>query len=163
VARGLLDYSSDWGSTKSPKGSEETGGDGGDYQYGNPYRAPMPETESWGLGPKGYTSYGHSEDVVEKNDYKSWGLNRDDVARGYTSPKSDGEGGVLETRQKYGSNPQSIPENYKGPGYDRGAGSDSYANEHSDTTGRGFDGRGQPKSASNPGGQSIGSRENLTS
>jgi hypothetical protein len=152
--RGMLDYLGDWGKPSSPKGSEETGGDGGDYEYGNPYRAPMPESPEWGLGPKDATSYGHSSDVKSVNLAKDKDLLRD----GYERLPSDGEGSVLGTRQPDGSFPQSIPDSNP---HDRGAGSDSYAREHSDTTGRGFDGRGQPKSTSNPGGQSIGSRQNL--
>src|SRR5262249_27112129 len=98
--------------------------------------------------------YGHSEDVVATNDLKCWGMTKDDAAAGYERLASDGEGGVLETRQPGGSFPQSIPDKNV---HDRGAGSDAYAREHSDTTGRGFDGRGQSESTSNPGGESMGS------
>jgi len=154
--RGLTSYLDDWGKTNAPaKEVDNAGGDGGDYEYGNPYRAPLPENPEWGHDGKSGTSYGHSNDVIEKPDYKCWeGVNKDDIAQGYTRLPSDGEGSVLGTRQPGGSFPQSIPDKNI---HDRGAGSDAYAREHSDTTGRGFDGRGQPESTSNPGGETIGS------
>jgi len=161
MARGLTDYLNDWniptsGERKSASGGDNAGdpanGDGG----GVPARWKMPPTPEWGYGKDGNSGgFGHSDDC-EYTGTKgaTWGMSKDDVARGYENLKSDGEGGVLETRQPYGSFEQSIPTSNP---HDRGSGSDSYAREHSDTTGRGFDGRGQPESTSNPGGESLGS------
>lgn len=64
----------------------------------------------WGHDGKSGTSYGHSDDVEENKKGATWGMDKDELAAGYSKPKSDGEGGVLETRQPYGSHPQSIPE-----------------------------------------------------
>jgi hypothetical protein len=144
--RGVSDYlQDDWGLKK--------GGDP-DSDSGIPFRENMPPSEEWGLEKEGSSGgYGHSSDVDAKDDYKSWpGIDKDDVARGYVPGKSDGEGSVLGTRQPDGSFPQSIPDTNK---WDRGAGSDSYAREHSETTGRGFDGRGNDKPS--PGREAMGS------
>jgi hypothetical protein len=151
MARGLTDYLKDWNtptqSGDSRKNASGADSDGGDYEYGNPYRAPAPETPEWGLGPKGYTSYGHSDDVKETTDVKAWGLDKDDVARGYEKPGSGGAG-----EPGTASFEQNIPTSNE---WDRGAGSDSYAREHSATTGRGFDGRGNDKPS--PGREAMGS------
>jgi hypothetical protein len=56
----------------------------------------------------------------------AWGMSQSDIAKGFENPKSDGEGGVLETRQPYGSNPQSIGTNE----WDRQG---PYSREHSGT------------------------------
>jgi hypothetical protein len=151
--RGVLDYLGDWNTTSSPKGSEETGVSGGDYEYGNPYRAPMPETPEWGLNKDGGTSFGHSDDVVEKQDYKAWpDLDRDDVARGYSTPKSDGEGSVLSSRQVDGSFPASIPSTNAHTTHDRSR--EFRTLEEGAHSGTGND---NP----HPGTEQIGSRENL--
>jgi hypothetical protein len=160
MARSPTDYlSDDWGMTP-PGGTNASGVDETpNYEDGNPFRAKMPEHPEWGLGKEGGTSFGHSDDVKDTGTKSSaWGMSKDDQAKGYERGEADGEGPVLGPRQVDGSFPQSIPDSNP---HDRGAGSDAYAREHSATTGRGFDGRGQPKSTSNPGGQSIGSRENL--
>jgi hypothetical protein len=146
--RGILDYLSDWPTGKSA--DPESDG-------GIPAREKMPPHPEYGYGKDGNVGgFGHSDDCKSTTDAKAWGLDNSDLARGYETPKSDGEGGVLETRQKYGSFEQSIPTTNE---HDR---THPYAKEHSETTGV-YDGQGQPKSTSNPGGQSIGSRENLTS
>jgi hypothetical protein len=102
----------DWGMTP-PGGTNASGAEKTpNYEYGNPYRAPMPETEDWGLGKDGMTSFGHS-DTVKETKGATWGMDKDEIARGYSSPKSDGEGGVLETRQPFGSHPQDVPDKNK--------------------------------------------------
>jgi hypothetical protein len=122
--RGLTDYLKDWDNPEQSGDSRKnaSGADShdGDHEYSVPYRAPMPENPEWGLGKDGGNSYGHSDDVVEKDDYKAWpGIDRDDVARGYSLPKSDGEGGVLSTRQPNGSYPQSLPKSNEYTTHDR--------------------------------------------
>jgi hypothetical protein len=169
MARGLTDYLDDWkldkqsgDERKNSSGANSSGQvDGADYDGGNPYRWPAPISPEYGIGPKEATSYGHSDDVKDTGPKSSaWGMSREDQARGYESGDPDGQGPVLGPRQVDGSFPQGIPQGYTGPGYDRGTGSDVRSREFSEE-GKGFDGRGQPKSTSNPGGQSIGSRENL--
>jgi hypothetical protein len=151
--RSPTDYLKDsWSGTPSgdtnASGAEETP----HSDRNNPYRIKMPESPEWGLGKDGGTSFGHSDTVEENKKAARWDMTLDEVAKGYSKPGDDaGEPGTA-------SYPQSIPDTNV---HDRGAGSDAYAREHSATTGRGFDGRGRPKSTSNPGGQTIGSRENL--
>jgi len=113
-----------------------------------PYTQRAPLTPDWGMLGSDRGGYGHSDDVVEVPAYKTWDdVTKDDVAQGYTKP---GSGGAKEPGTA--SFEQSIPDKNE---WDRGAGSDSYAREHSATTGRGFDGRGNDKG---PGpGETIGS------
>jgi hypothetical protein len=149
--RNPLSYLSDDWSGKPPGGDNASGvTETPDYDLAVPGRADMPEHEEWGLGPDGRNDYGHSKDCTETTDMKAWGVSQADVERGYSKPDSDGEGGVLETRQPGGSFEQSIPD--KNP-HDR---QQAYAREHSDTTGV-HDGKGRPESTSNPGGETIGS------
>jgi hypothetical protein len=132
-------YLSDsWGSGSDPESD------------GNlPYRWKDPATKDWSPQADG-ASYGHSSDVVEKDDYKCWpDINKDDVARGYTSPKSDGEGGVLETRQPGGSYPASIPSKNE---WDR---TEPYSNEAGRSNTGNYDGTGEDRP--HPGTEQIGS------
>jgi len=142
----------------SRKNASGADSDGGDYDGGNPYRWKAPVSPEWGIGAKEATSYGHADDVKDTGTKSSaWGMSREDQAKGFERGEADGEGPVLGPRQVDGSFPQSIPENYTGPGADRGAGSAVRSREFSEE-GKGFDGCGKSKSTSNPGGQSIGSR-----
>jgi hypothetical protein len=160
--RGLTDYLNDWNvpdqggdSRKSASGAGSEGTD--NERAGVPFSWDMPPSPDWGMQTKEKDDggYGHSDDVKDTGTKSSaWSMSKEDQARGYENLKSDGEGGVLETRQAGGSFEQSIPDKNV---HDRGAGSDSYAREHSATTGRGFDGRGKPESTGNPGGETIGS------
>jgi hypothetical protein len=159
--RSPTDYLSDSWGMDPPGGTNASGaGETPDYPAPSvPYNQDAPLNEEWGMLRKGDGGFGHSAQVEETKG-ATWGMDKDEIAQGFERPKSDGEGGVLETRQPGGSWPQAIPENYKGPGYDRGAGAETRAREFSNSEGRGFDGRGQPESTSNPGGQSLGSRAN---
>jgi hypothetical protein len=132
--------SDDWGLRKG--GDPESDG-------GIPARENMPPEPQRGYGKDGNSGgYGHSEEVEFDAKASRWDMDNDEVAKGYSKPGDDaGEPGTA-------SYPQAIPDTNV---HDRGAGSDAYAREHSATTGRGFDGRGRPKSTSNPGGESSGS------
>jgi hypothetical protein len=162
MARGLTDYLNDWdlpkqdGDARNNASGADAEGDSWENNFSVPYTQKSPPSPEWGVkGDDG--GYGHSDDVVNVDLSKRdpcWDVKADDIARGYTLPKSDGEGGVLESRQVDGSHPQSIPDTNK---WDR---THPYAKEHSEHTGT-YDGQGQPKSTSNPGKQSIGSRQNL--
>jgi hypothetical protein len=159
MARGLTDYLGDWNipeqsgdSRKNASGADTD--EGGDSERGNPYRVKMPESPEWGLGKDGGTSFGHSDTVEVNKQGASWGMDKDEIAKGYSVPKSDGEGGVLETRQRYGSFEQSIPSTNE---HDRGSGSASRAKEFKSTEGEGFDGVGNDKPS--PGREAMGSRE----
>src|SRR5256885_6112807 len=67
----------DWGMTP-PGGTNASGAEKTpNYEYGNPYRAPMPETEDWGLGKDGMTSFGHSDTVKETKGATGHGQGRD--------------------------------------------------------------------------------------
>jgi hypothetical protein len=151
MARGLTDYLNDWGKTTPDKGPNDGGGEGGDYEYGNPYRAPMPENKDWGHDGKSGTSYGHSDDVIEKKDYQCWDdIKASDVPKGYVAGKSDGEGAWDETRQPYGSHPQALPTNDDNP-------VERYAKEgHAGGETGAHTGRGQPESTGGRG--KMGSR-----
>jgi hypothetical protein len=153
MARGLTDYLKDWDnpsqSGDSRKNASGADSDGGDYEYGNPYRAPMPESPEWGLGPKDATSFGHSDTVKDTGTKSSaWGMSKEDQARGYERPGS-GDAGKPGTA----SFEQEIPERNI---HDRGSGSDVRRAEFSSTEGRGFDGRGNDKPS--PGREAMGTR-----
>jgi hypothetical protein len=158
MTRSPTDYlKDDWGMT--PPGGTNASGvtetpDGPAPSV--PYNQDAPLNEEWGMLRKGDGGFGHSDEVKDTGTKSSaWGMDKDEIAQGFERPKSDGEGGVLETRQPDGSFPQALPTSNP---HDRGAGSDAYAREHSDTTGRGFDGRGHD--ISNPGKEQLGSRAN---
>src|SRR5262249_10016156 len=161
MARGLLDYLRDWSpkdeSGDSRRNASGASTEGADPESGVPYRWDTPSPE-YGIEKDGSYSggYGHSDDCkdVGMKD-TAWGMSRSEIEAGYERLKSDGEGGVLETRQPYGSFEQTLPTSNP---HDRGAGSDHYAREHSEHTGRGFDGRGKDVSTSNPGGESMNTR-----
>jgi hypothetical protein len=156
--RSPTDYLSDsWG--MDPPGGDNASGAGetGDNEHsGIPFSWNMPPEPRWGMATNKPDDggYGHSDEVKETKG-ATWGMDKDEIAQGFERLKSDGEGGVLETRQPDGSFPQALPTSNP---HDRGAGSDAYAREHSDTTGRGFDGRGHD--ISNPGKEQLGSRAN---
>jgi hypothetical protein len=156
--RGITDYLKDDWSGTPPGGTNASGVDETpNYDESVPYRSPMPEHKDWQVG-----GFGHSDDCKDTGTKSSvWGMDKDEVAQGYERGKSDGEGSALEgPRQPDGSFPQSIPENYTGPGYNRGAGCATRAREFSKLgEGEGFDGVGNDKPA--PGKQQIGSRQNL--
>jgi len=119
----------------------------------NPYRVDAPESPEWGIGAEEATSFGHSDDVKDTGTKSSaWGMSREDQARGYENPKSDGEGGVLETRQPDGSYPQSLPTSNSHDRSDRSREFSKLEEGHHS----GHDG-----ARSSPGRQLIGSRENL--
>ena len=135
-------------SRRNASGADSSGQvDGENYTGGVPYQWDADKVNEDGLTTEG--GYGHSDAVKETQDYKAWGMSKDDVAAGYERP---GSGGAKEPG--VASYEQAIPDKNE---FDRGAGSDSYAREHSETTGRGFDGRGRSESTSNPGGESMGS------
>src|SRR5262249_8419697 len=143
------DYAKDWNSTKSPKGSEDTGVSGGSYDYGVPYRAEDPETKAWSPQNDG-ASYGHSSDVEEVDLAKRAGKNL--LRDGYERGESDGEGSVLGTRQPDGSFPQALPKSNEYTTHDRSREfSKLEEGSHSGAEG----------ARSSPGRQLIGSRENL--
>src|SRR5262245_51796077 len=126
---------------------------GGDYDGGNPYRWDAPVSPEWGLGPKGATSYGHSDDVKDTGTKSAtWGMSKDDQAVGYERLPSDGEGSVLGTRQPDGSYPQSIPSTNEFDRSDRSREFRTLEEGHHS----GHDG-----ARSSPGTELIGSRENL--
>jgi hypothetical protein len=137
--RGLLSYLDDWNmpdqSADSRRNASGADSEGDSADYNIPARAPMPEHPEWGLdGPKGRNDFGHSADVEDVGEKGStWGMKEAEIAKGYSGPTA-----------KYddGQHHQDIPDKNI---HDRGAGSDSYAREHSATTGRGFDGRGHDK------------------
>jgi hypothetical protein len=134
--RGPLDYLDDWGKPSAPAPEVDSAGTkGGDYEYGNPYRAPMPESPEWGLGPKGYTSFGHSADVDVNKKGATWGLDREDLQRGYSKP---GSGGAKEPG--VASYEQGIPSTNE---YNRGADFSrrDFAGEEGPNVGDGRDGR----------------------
>jgi hypothetical protein len=150
---GMWDYLKSWDSTSSPKGSEETGGDGGDYDGGNPYRWKAPVSPEWGIGAKDTTSYGHSDDVKDTGTKSSaWGMSREDQAKGYERGEADGEGPVLGPRQVDGSFPASVPSSNSHDRSDRSREFSKLEEGHHS----GHDG-----ARSSPGKQLIGSRENL--
>jgi hypothetical protein len=137
----------------SRKNASGADSDGGDYEYGNPYRAPMPETPEWGIGAKDATSYGHSDEVADTGTKSSaWGMSKDDQAKGYSRGEADGEGSVLGTRQPDGSFPQSVPSTNEHDRSDRSREFRTLEEGHHS----GHDG-----ARSSPGRQLIGSRENL--
>jgi hypothetical protein len=79
-------------------------------------------------------------------------MDRDEIAAGYSKPKSDGDGSALEgPRQPGGSYPASIPSTNS---HDRGSGSDVRSREFSEE-GKGFDGVGNDKPS--PGREAMGS------
>jgi len=135
--RSPTDYLSDtWGIEKSPDESDR----------GNPYRVDAPESPEWGLGPKGYTSYGHSDDVKYDPKADTWDMSAKDVAQGYSKPGDDAkEPGVA-------SYEQNIPTTNE---WDRGSGSATRAKEFKSTEGEGFDGVGHDKPS--PGREALGS------
>jgi hypothetical protein len=165
-ARGLTSYLDDWGPVKPLDGDaadrrNASGTDVGSEEAAYGYPAPsvpfnqdVPLNPEWGMLGKGRGGFGHSEDIESKQDYAAWNMEKADVERGYSSPKSDGEGPVLGSRQVDGSYPQSIPSVNV---HDRGAGSDVRAKEFSSTEGREFTGVGHERSS--PGKQQLGSRE----
>jgi hypothetical protein len=138
------EYAKDWNITKSPKGSEETGGDGGDYDGGVPYRWKDPETKDWSPQNDG-ASYGHSADCKEVNLAKEAG--KDMLTKGYERGEADGDGPSLGTRQPGGSFPQALPKSNEA---DR---THPYAKECTDTGA--YDGTGNDNP--HPGTEQIGS------
>jgi hypothetical protein len=122
--------SDDWGLKK--------GGDP-DSDANVPYRTDVPSPE-WG-GQSGVNEdnagggYGHSDDVKFDAKASVWGMSKDEVAKGYEAGEADGQGGVTETRQPYGSNPQAVPATNE---WDR---THPYADERKSTTGV-YDGTG---------------------
>jgi hypothetical protein len=140
--RGPLDYLSDsWGLSNDANVSDAN----------LPYCTDDPPSPEFSP-QQGVPGYGHSDDV-KVTDGAKWNMDRSEVAAGFERPKSDGEGGVLETRQPGGSFPQSIPDSNP---HDRGAGSDVRSREFAEE-GRDFNGRGHAPS----GHKIVGSRENL--
>jgi hypothetical protein len=145
---GLLDYLKSW----NPKGGDD---EGENSDYGVPLRHDMPETPEWGYGDDkiGAGGYGHSSDCEDKGQRGStWGMSSGDVERGYERGESDGEGSaLLGPRQAGGSYPASIPSSNP---WDR---TYPYSDEPGRSNTGAYDGRGQPESTSNPGGETIGS------
>jgi hypothetical protein len=132
--RGLTDYLNDWNmpdqsgdSRKSASGADSEGTD--NEHAGIPFSWNMPPSPRWGMQTenKNDGGYGHSADVEDSPKSVSWGMDKDEIAKGYSSPKSDGEGGVLETRQSGGSFEQSIPVTNE---WDR---QEAYSRAHNDT------------------------------
>jgi len=144
--RSLTSYVDDWNNTKSPKGSEETGGDGGDYDGNVPYRWKDPQTKDWSPQAGGST-FGHSDDCKDVG--MKYAGKQSDIAQGYERLPSDGEGGVLETRQPYGSFEQSLPKSNEFDTSDR-------SREFSKLEEGAHDGRGSDNP--HPGSEQIGSR-----
>jgi hypothetical protein len=144
------DYAKDW-NIKSESADQRKAASGADTdsgtesEYGNPFRANMPETPEWGLGPKGYTSYGHSADCREVNLVKEAG--KDMLTKGYERGEADGDGPSLGTRQPGGSFPQALPKSNEA---DR---THPYAKEHHETGA--YDGTGNDNP--HPGTEQIGS------
>jgi hypothetical protein len=105
-----------------------------DYDGGVPARWPMPENVEYGYGKDGNSGgFGHSDDCKDVGQKGSTdGMSQADVARGYEGPAKYDDGQYQ----------QDIPDKNI---HDRGAGSETYAKEHSATTGKGFDGRGHDK------------------
>jgi hypothetical protein len=143
------DYAKDWNikdqSADQRNNASGAGTEGVDNESANPYRWKMPPSPEWGVD----TSYGHSDDVEAVNLAKEAG--KDLLTKGYERGESDGDGGVLETRQAGGSFPQAIPSSNS---HDRGSGSDVRSREFSEE-GRGFDGTGNDNP--HPGTEQIGS------
>jgi hypothetical protein len=156
---GLWEYLKSWDlpeqSGDSRKNASGADSDAADYDGGVPARWPMPENKEYGYGPDGNSGgYGHSSDCADVGQKGStWGMTQAEIAAGYSKPPSDGEGGVLESRQVDGSYPQSLPTSNP---HDRGSGSESRAKEFSSTEGKGFDGTGTTRNRTG-----MGARENL--
>jgi hypothetical protein len=108
-----------------------------------PFTQDAPLNPDWGMLGEGRGGFGHSSDVEDTGTKSSaWGMSKEDQARGYEGPE----------RYDSGQYEQDIPQKND---WDRGAGSDTYAREHSETTGRGFDGGGNNKPS--PGREALGS------
>jgi hypothetical protein len=145
MARGITDYLDDWKLEKQSGDSRKNAG--GDYSGNVPYQWDANEVHPEARAQEG--GYGHGSEV-KVTDGAKWDMAKDEVAAGFERLKSDGEGGVLETRQPHGSHPQSLPTENPGNPTER------YAREGHGETGA-HTGRGQPESTSNPGGESCGS------
>jgi hypothetical protein len=145
--RGLTDYVNDWSmpeqSDESRKNASGADSSGSDYDWNIPFRGDVPSPE-WGGQAGDPPGGGYDSDDCKDTGTKSsaWGMSQADIARGYEGPE----------RYDDGVYAQDIPSTNE---WDRGAGSDVYAKEHSATTGRGFDGTGTTKSRSGLGSMTI--------
>jgi hypothetical protein len=158
--RNPLSYLDDWGPSKPLDGDSRNNASGADlgaeeaaYGYAAPsvpFNQDVPLNPEWGMLGEGRGGFGHSEDVESKQDYAAWDMDKADVGRGYSKPGSGGAG-----EPGTASYPQSLPTENPGNPPER------YAKEgHMGGETGAHTGRGQPKSTSNPGGETIGSRMN---
>jgi hypothetical protein len=146
------EYAKDWNiksesadSRKAASGADTDSGT--ESELGNPYRESAPPSPEWGLGPKGYTSYGHSDDCKEVNLVKE--ASKDMLTKGYERGEADGDGPTLGTRQPGGSFPAAIPSKNE---WDR---TEPYSNEAGRSNTGNYDGTGNDRST--PGGEQLGS------
>jgi hypothetical protein len=140
--RGPLDYLDDWKLDKqsgdSRKNASGADNDGGDYSGNVPMQWDANEVHPEARAQEG--GYGHGSEVKETKG-ASWDMDKDEIARGYSSPK------VKPTKEAW---QQDIPAKNE---WDRGA---AYAREHPDTGEHTAAGNDKPS----PGKEAMGSREN---
>jgi hypothetical protein len=136
-----------WG-MDPPGGTNASGaGETPDYPAPSvPYNQDAPLNEEWGMLRKGDGGFGHADEVKQTKG-ATWGLDKDEIAAGYSKPGSGGAG-----EPGTASFEQSIPTTNE---WDRGAGSERFAREGEWAGGKGFDGTGHDKPS--PGREAMGS------